>query len=241
MARDLRSRYRRSFLGPAWAILQPVMLMAVFAMIRQFVAIPSDGTPYIIFSYSALVPWTFLSKATLNAGSSVMSNASIIKKIALPREILPLAMVVTAAFDLLMSGLVLIGMMLWFRVPIGWSLFWLPILIVMTGGLAMGIGMLLAALGTFKQDILLVGNFFIQLWLYISPIIYPISSVPDHWRPLYILNPLVGIIEGFRNVLVKGFSPDFMLLGWSLLGILFIWVIAHPIFRKMSQYFADVL
>lgn len=241
ISRDIRARYRRSFLGPAWAIIHPFMLMVVFTVIRGIVDIPSDGVPYVIFSYSALVPWTFFSKAVQTGGASIMNNANIIKKIAIPREILPLAAVMTAAFDLLMSGVVLAGMMLWFRIPVNWSLLWVPVLIVMTGVLAMGIGMLLAALGTFKRDFLLAGNFLMQLWLYISPIIYPMSSVPERWRHLYIVNPMVGILEGFRAVLIKARMPDFGLLAWSMAGIGIVWIIAQPIFRRMSQYFADVL
>ncbi len=241
VARDIRARYRRSFLGPAWAIIHPFMLMVVFTIVRGIINIPSDGVPYVIFSYSALVPWTFFSTATQMCGSSIMSNASIIKKIAIHLEILPLTAVMTAAFNLLMSGLVLMGMMMWFRTPTGWALLWIPFLVLLTGLLAMGVGMLLAALGTFKRDFLMAGNFLMQLWLYISPIIYPMSSVPEDWLPFYVLNPMVGIIEGFRNVLIQGNRPDLRLLTWSILGIGIVWIIAHPIFRRMSQYFADVL
>ncbi len=239
--RDIRVRYRRSFLGPAWAIIQPLMLMVVFTIIRGIVTIPSDGVPYVIFSYSALVPWMFFSKATQACGASIISNASIIKKIDIPREILPLAAVLTAAFDLLMSGLVLVGMMIWFRVPVNETLLWIPVLVLMTGMLAMGIGMFLSAFGTFKRDFLMASGFLIQLWLYVSPIIYPISSVPEQWRSLYELNPMVGILEGFRTVLVKGVSPNLNLLMVSVFGMCIVWIIAHPLFRKMSQYFADVL
>ena len=241
VSRDLRGRYRRSILGPAWAIIQPLFLMVVFTIIRGFVNIPSEGMPYVIFSYSALVPWMFFSKAVGDCGPSIMSNAGILKKMAVPREVFPLAAVLTAAFDLVMSGLVLAGMMFWFRVPVGWSLLWAPVLVLMTGTLALGLGMFLAALGTFKRDFLMAGGFLMQLWLYASPIIYPISSVPEQWRGLYVLNPMVGILEGFRAVLVKGTVPDLGLLTWSLLGIVVAWVVAWPLFRSMSQYFADVL
>ena len=119
VSRDVRGRYRRSILGPAWAIIQPLFLMVVFTIIRGFVDIPSEGVPYVIFSYSALVPWTFFSSAVSACGPSIMGNAGILKKMAVPREVFPLAAVLTAAFDLLMSGLVLAGMMVWFRVPVG--------------------------------------------------------------------------------------------------------------------------
>jgi lipopolysaccharide transport system permease protein len=241
VSRDVRGRYRRSILGPAWAIIQPLFLMVVFTFIRGIVNIPSEGVPYVIFSYSALVPWTFFSSAVSNCGPSIMGNAGILKKMAVPREVFPLAAVLTAAFDLLMSGLVLAGMMLWFRVPVGWLLLWVPVLVLMTGTLALGVGMFLAAFGTFKRDFLMAGGFLMQLWLYVSPIIYPVSSVPERWRGLYVVNPIVGILEGFRAVLIKGAAPDLGLLAWSLLGIVVAWAVAWPLFRYMSQYFADVL
>lgn len=160
---------------------------------------------------------------------------------AVPREVFPLAAVLTATFDLLMSGLVLTGMMVWFQLPVGWPWLWVPVLLFMTGALAMGIGMFLAALGTFRRDFLLARGFFMQLWLYVSPIIYPISSVPERWRGLYVMNPMVGILEGFRAVLVKGVAPDPDMLGWSLVGIMVAWIAGWPLYRYMSQYFADAL
>ncbi len=241
VSRDVRARYRRSILGPLWAIIQPLFLMVVFTILRGFVDIPSEGIPYPIFSYSALVPWTFFSTAVNNSGPSIMSNAGILKKMAVAREIFPLAAVLTAGFDLLMSGLVLAGMMIWFHVPVGWSLLWLPLLIVLTGLLALAVGMFLAALGTFKRDFLLAGTFLMQLWLYATPIIYPLSSVPERWRVFYVLNPMVGLLEAFRSILARGVAPDLELLAWALPGIALAWLVSWPFFRVMSQYFADVL
>lgn len=241
VSRDVTARYRRSVLGPAWALIQPVFLMTVFTVLHTFVEIPSDGVPYVIFSYTALVPWTFFATAINGGGASIMGNAGIIKKIAVPRVVFPLAAALTAAFDLAMSGLVLAAMMLWFRVPIGLSLMWVPVLVGMTAALALSVGMLLAAVGTFKRDFLFAGGFLVQLWLYMSPIIYPLSSVPARWRDVYVLNPMVGILEGFRAVLIRGTVPNLELLGWSALGIAAAWAVAWPTFRIMSQYFADVL
>ena len=241
VSRDITARYRRSLLGPAWAILQPLILMVLFTMIRRFVAIPSDGMPYAIFSYSALVPWTFFSNAVNQCGPSVVSNAGIVKKMAVAREVFTAAAVVTALFDLLMSGLVLAVMMVWFQVPVGWSLLWLPVLVLLTALLALAVGMGIASLGTFKRDLVFAAPFVMQLWLYATPVIYPISSVPERWRSLYVLNPMAGIIEGFRSVLVKGLMPDLGLLAWSVMGIGLIWALTWPLFRFMSQYFSDAL
>jgi lipopolysaccharide transport system permease protein len=239
--RDVTARYRRSVLGPAWAIIQPLVLMVLFTMIRGFVDIPSEGVPYIIFSYSALVPWTFFSNAVNLSGPSIYSNGAIIKKIALPREVFPLAAVVTALFDFAMASLVLVGMMLWFRVPVGWLLLWLLPLVVLTALLAFAVGMGVAALGTFRRDVILATPFLMQFWLYATPIIYPLSSVPERWRTLYMLNPTVGLIESFRNVLVKGMAPPAEALVWSALMTALALAVAWPLFRSLSQYFADVL
>lgn len=239
--RDVKARYRRSFLGPLWAVIQPFFLMVVFTAIRGFVDIPSDGIPYPIFSFSVLVPWTFFATGVTQAGPSVLSNAGILKKMAVPREIFPLAAILTAAFDMLMAGLVLAGMMLWYRVPVGWSLLWLSVLVGLTGLFAWGMGMCLAALGVFRRDFLLAGGFLMQLWLYATPIIYPLSSVPEQWRTLYCLNPMVGLLEGFRSILARGLAPDLGLLLLALPGIALALLVGWPLFRTMSQYFADVL
>ena len=241
VSRDIRGRYRRSFLGPLWAIIRPVFMMVVFTVLRGIVKIPSDGIPYPIFSFSVLVPWTFFTAAVNTCGPCVLTNGSIMKKLAVEREVFPVTAVVTAGFDLLMSGIVLVGLMAWFRVPVGWSLLWVFPLLLMTALLALGCGMFLAALGTFRRDFLMAGGFAMQLWMYATPIIYPLSSVPLQWQFLYILNPMVGILEGFRSVLAKGDVPDPTLLGCAMPGILVAVLIGWPLYRKMSQYFADVL
>lgn len=239
--RDVTARYRRSVLGPAWAILQPLVLMVLFTMIRGFVNIPSDGVPYVIFSYSALVPWTFFSNAVTQSGPSIYSNGGIIKKMALPREVFPLAAVVTAFVDFVMASIVLVGMMLWFRVPLSWTVLWVAPLLLLTATLAFAVGMGIAALGTFKRDFIIVAPFLMQFWMYATPIIYPLSSVPERLRTLYMLNPMVGVIEGFRNVLAKGIPPSPEALGWGALMTVLVLAVSWPIFRYMSQYFADVL
>ncbi len=239
--RDIASRYRRSLLGLLWAVLQPLLLMVVFTFLRAVVDIPSDGIPYVIFSYAALVPWTFFANAVNRAGSSILANAPLIKKSPVSREIFPLAALATALFDFCMSGIVLAGMMFYFRVQVGASLLWLPVLVALTCALAFGIGMFIAALGCFRQDFIFAASFGLQLWLYATPVIYPVSSVPQSWQWSYRLNPMVGIIEGFRNVLIKNMPPDTTLLSLSLLVTVCVLVLVWPIFRKCATYFADVL
>lgn len=239
--RDIRARYRRSLLGPFWAILQPVMLMLVFTALSGVLDVPSDGIPYAVFSYSVLVPWTFFANIISRAAPSIIGNATLIKKIRLSRELFPAVVVVTAAFDALMAGLVLAVLMLWYAIPLGVWLLWLPLLVVLVGLFGLAVGMFLAALGVYRRDFLQINGFFLQLWMYLTPIIYPLEQVPERWQALYKLNPMVGLLEGFRSVLARGQSPDLGLLAWSLPGIALALLVAWPLFRFTSRYFADAL
>ena len=241
VCREITTRYRRSILGPLWAIIQPLILMVVFTLLRGVIKIPSDGVPYIIFSYSALVPWTFFTNSINRCGPSILSNGSLIKKIDMPREVFPLSAIVTSFFDFMMSGIVLVGMMVYFKVEFSLMLLWLPILLLTTSVLAFGIGIFIASVGCFKRDIIIATPFIAQIWLFATPVIYPTSSVPQKWIWLYKINPMVGIIEGFRNVLVKGQSPNLELLFYSLVITLFVLLFSWPLFRWLSQYFADMM
>ncbi len=239
--RDVAARYRRSWLGLGWAVLQPLVLMVLFSLLRNFISIPSDGLPYMVFSYTALIPWTFLTSSIHTCGSSIISNATVIKKVAIPREVFPLAAVVTALFDMIIAGLILAGMLFWFRIEISWNLLWLPALILLTAGLAFGAGMFVAGFGTFRHDFILLTPFVLQGWLYLTPVIYPLSAVPEGWRTLYALNPMVGLIEGFRNVILQASPPPITELSYSAGVIVLMMMLAWPLFRWLSQYFADVL
>lgn len=239
--REITTRYRRSILGPMWAIIQPLVLMVVFSLLRGVIDIPSDGVPYIIFSYSALVPWTFFTSSINRCGPSILSNGSLIKKIDIPREVFPLSAIATSFFDFMMSGIVLAGMLLYFKVPFTSMLLWLPILLLTTSILAFAIGMFIASIGCFKRDIIIATPFIIQIWLFATPVIYPTSSVPEKWMWLYKINPMVGIIEGFRNVLIKGQCPNMELLVYALIITSVCLVVAWPLFRWLSQYFADMV
>jgi lipopolysaccharide transport system permease protein len=241
VSRDIRARYRRSLLGPTWAILQPLMLMVVFTLLRGVLDVESGDIPYVIFSYSALMPWTFFANSVSRAGPSILGNANIIKKIRVSRELFPVVAITTAAFDAAMAGMVMAGFMVWYKVPVNLNLLWLLPLTFLTAIFAMGIGMFFAALGVYRRDFLQVNGFVLQLWLYATPIIYPIDRISDKWRDLYQLNPMVGILEGFRDVLARGQSPDLGLLLWGLPVIVLVLLISVPLFRYASRYFADVL
>lgn len=241
VVRDVTSRYRRSSLGMWWAFIQPLVLMLLFNMLRGFVDIPSDGVPYILFSYTGLVPWTFFTNAIAACGPSIIQNAEIIKKISMPREVFPLAAVFATLFDFAMSSIILALLLIWYEVSIGLVILWIPVLLVLMVGTSFAIGILIAGLGTFRKDFIFATPFLTQAWLFITPVIYPLSSVPESWRSFYMLNPMVGIIEGFRSVLIKGQSPEMQPMVLSAVMMVVIMGLSWPLFRKLSDYFADVL
>ncbi|MDM8515631.1 ABC transporter permease [Desulfobacterales bacterium HSG16] len=240
-AREIKGRYRRSLLGPFWAVLQPLFYMVIFTFIRGMLDIPSDGIPYVVFTYSVLVPWTFFSNVVARCAPSIMANASLVKKISIRREVFPAASIITAFLDFLIASIILVLMMIWFEVPLSLNLLWVPVLMVLTASLALGIGLGASALGTYKQDISMVLPFVMQFWILATPIMYPLSKVPLSWLPYYRLNPMVGLIDAYRNVLIKAIPPDLTLLLISVVELILIWAVALTLFRKMSRYFADVL
>ena len=239
--RDVTSRYRRSSLGMWWAFLQPLILMLLFNMLRGFVNIPSDGIPYVLFSYSGLLPWTFFTNSVAACGPSITTNAEIIKKIALPREVFPLAAVTATLFDFVMSSVVMALLMIYYKVSVGVAILWLPLLIVIMSLTSFAVGIFIAGLGTFRKDFIFATPFLTQAWLFITPVIYPLSSVPQEWQFYYMLNPMVGIVEGFRSALLMAQAPAFEPLMMSAVMTMILLGISWPMFRRLSGYFADVL
>jgi lipopolysaccharide transport system permease protein len=215
--------------------------MVVFSLIGSILGISSEGAPYTIFSFAALVPFTFFTTAVRSSSASILGNASILKKMAVPREIFPAAEVITAMIDFAISGVILLAMMVFYQIGITIHILWLPVLVLITAILAWGVGIGFAALGTYRRDFIMGVGFGLQMLTYATPIIYPLSDVPEEWRSLYVLNPLVGLIENYRNILIKGSPPDLNLLLISIVITILVCAIAWPLFRLMSQYFADVL
>jgi lipopolysaccharide transport system permease protein len=243
-AQGIRGRYTRSILGPLWGVINPVFSMVVFTFIQGFVNIPSDNIPYPIFAYSALLPWTFFASALQGGGGSLMGAGGILRKNPVAREVFVLVAIMNALYDLLISGVIMVGLMVWFRVPVGWPLLCLPALVLLTALLAFAMGMLLAAFGTFKQDFFQISGYAMKGWFMATPVIYAMSAVEQKWPQwvwLYKLNPMVGIIEAFRDVLIRNVWPDPALLAWGLPVTALALLIAWPLFRHAARYFADVL
>lgn len=239
--RDFKGQYRRALLGPFWAILQPVAYVLLFTFLRGVFNISSQGVPYPVFAFSALLPWTFFANVVVRCGPSISSNGSILKKIAVPQAVFPLSATLASLVDFLLAALVLAGLLVWYATPLTHHLLWLFPMLLLTGMLALGLGLAVSAVGAFRRDVLLATPFAMQLWLLATPVMYPFSQVPDHWTGLMSFNPMTGIVDGFRTVLVLGQAPDPHLLSISLLVTLAIWLVAWPLFRYLSRYFADSL
>jgi len=239
--RDVKTRYAQSILGVGWAIVQPVFSMIVFTIIFGNLAkVDSEGVPYAIFSYTALVPWTYFSSSLTSASGSLINSKNLITKIYFPRLVIPLAPVIGKLIDFGISFLILIGLMLWFGViPTIWSLM-IPVFVILMMLTAAGVGMWLTALSIQYRDISYGAGFFIQLLLYGSPVIYATSIIPEKYQILYALNPMVGVIEGFRAALLGT-----RLMPWNLIGVGSLMAVAFFLsgalyFRSMERYFADV-
>lgn len=239
--RDIKTRYSQSILGIGWAVIQPVFSMIVFTIVFGNLAkINSEGVPYAIFSYTALVPWTFFSSSLSSASGSLISSKNLITKVYFPRLIIPISPVLAKMLDFGISFLILIGLMFWFGVkPTIWSLM-IPLFILLMMLTAAGVGMWLTALSIQYRDINYGSNFFIQLLMYASPVIYPASSIPEKYQMIYAINPMVGVIEGFRAALLgtRSMPWEYLIIG-SIMAVVF-FISGALYFRSMERYFADV-
>jgi lipopolysaccharide transport system permease protein len=240
--RDLKVRYKQTVIGIGWVILQPVTAMLIFTIIfGNFAQVPSDGLPYPIFAYSALLPWTYFAGALHRGIVSVVADAHLVSKIYFPRLILPLAGTVSGLVDFAVSFIVLLGMMVWFNIMPIWGIWLVPLFLLVALLTALAAGLWLSALNVRYRDIGYTMPFVIQVWMFLSPVVYPVSIVPQKWRLLYSLNPMVGVIEGFRWALLGKHSPDFGVMAVST-GAVFILLLGGLIFFKnMEETFADVV
>jgi len=240
--RDVKVRYKQTVLGAIWAIIQPFFTMIVFALFFGKLAnMPSDGIPYPIFSYSALVPWTYFAGALTLSGNSLVSNAHLLTKVYFPRVVIVASSTLSGLIDFAIASLLLLAMMAYFHVqPTWYNLLW-PVLIIPLVILATGVGMILAALNVKYRDIKYAIPFGTQLWLFITPIIYPTTLVPEKFRWVIALNPLTGIIEAFRATILPSRQVDWQLLSISLLITLFVFIIGLIYFQKTDRIFADIV
>jgi lipopolysaccharide transport system permease protein len=238
--RDIKVRYKQTALGVAWAILQPVMTMLLFSLFfGRLAKMPSDGIPYPLFVYTALVPWMFFSSGITQSSGSLVENASLLKKVYFPRLAVPIASVVSGSVDFLCSFVVLIAMMLYYGIVPSLAVLWLPFFLILACTAALGVGLWLSALNVQYRDVRYVIPFLTQLWLFATPIAYPSSLLSEPLRTLYGLNPMVGVVEGFRWALLgTETSPGPMLLVSSLASVVLM-ITGAFYFRRMEVTFSD--
>ncbi len=240
--RDIKVRYKQTVLGGLWAVLQPFVTMVVFSLFfGSLIKVPSEGVPYPIFSYSALVPWTYFSGALILTGNSLVGNSNLLTKVYFPRVALPVSAVLGGLLDFGIASLLLVGMMVYYNVQPGWALLLWPFLVFLLVLLAIGVGMIIASLNVKYRDIKYALPFVIQLWLYITPIIYPTSIIPERFQGLLALNPLTGIIESFRSIILPGRSVDWRLLSISSAISITLFCVGLIYFRKTERGFSDII
>jgi len=240
-ARDIKVRYKQTVLGAAWAILRPFLTMLIFSVVFGTLAkMPSDGFPYPVFVYAALLPWTFFATAISTSGQSLVGSTHLVSKVYFPRLIIPLSSIGAGLIDLLISTGILLLMMLWYGV--GWSmnLFAAPILLMAVIFIALGVGTLLSALTVAYRDFTHLTPFVVQIWMYVTPVIFPVSLVPQRWQWLLYLNPMTGLVEGFRAAFL-GKAFDLPGLGISFAMAVVIFVVGVAYFEKVERRFADII
>jgi len=247
-------RYKQAYLGILWAVLKPIMLMLVFTLVKGFVGIETEGLPYPLITFAALIPWVFFQESVSEGVNSVTSNATLIKKIYFPREVFPLTAMVTKMVELLISFAILAAMMVYYRVVPSIYTLWIPVLILYTMIVALTISFFGAAMNVYYRDIAQAIPIALSLLMYGSPVIYPLSLVQKkllveqaagEWSnslyTLYTLNPLVGIIDGFQTALIKASQPDFTVIYPGLALILAILPFSYWFFKRAENWFADVI
>jgi lipopolysaccharide transport system permease protein len=240
--RDLKVRYKQTALGAAWAIIQPVLTMAVFSIFfGKLAGVPSDGIPYPIFTYVALVPWTFFANGLNHASNSLVGSANLLKKVYFPRLTIPIATVLAGVVDFALAFLVLAGMMVAYGIGVTLHLLWLPLFLLLAIVTALGVGLWLAALNVQYRDVRYVLPFLTQFWLFATPIAYSSSMLQEPWRTLYGLNPMVGVVEGFRWALLGADTqPGRIVIASSVVAVLML-ISGTIFFRRMERTFADVV
>ncbi len=240
--RDIKVRYKQTVLGAAWAIIQPVSTMVVFSLFfGKLARIPSDGIPYPIFAYAALVPWSFFANGLNQSSNSVVGSANLIQKVYFPRLVVPISGVISGALDFVLAFMVLLGMMLIYGIVPTLNILYLPFLVLLSLATALGVGLWLSALNVQFRDVRYTVPFLTQFWLFATPIAYPSSLLSEPWRTLYGINPMVGVVEGFRWALLGTDTAPGPIIIVSSCAAMLALITGAFYFRRMERTFADVV
>lgn len=241
-AREIKARYKQSILGYFWVLLNPFFQMVVMALIFSVVMkIPSQGIPYPVFLYVGLLPWNLLSKSLESATNSLVNNAALIKQIALPRELFVISTILAKLVDFFLATTVLILFMVYYQTGISTNLLWCIVILLIQMIFTLGLGLLLAALNLFYRDIQYLLGLILVLWMYLTPVIYPLDIVPENYQFIFKLNPMAIIINAYRQAVFGQTAVDYASLGWTALAAIGILLISYRIFKKLEGLFADVV
>lgn len=240
--REIKIRYKQTAIGASWVLLQPLITMLIFtAIFGRMAKMPSDGIWYPAFTLTALLPWAYFSQAITRSGASLVSSANLVTKVYFPRILLPLSMVVSPLIDFALSLLLLFGLLLYAGIPLTWKVLTLPLFVLVAMLTALGVGLILSTANVKYRDVGHAIPFLIQVWMFLSPIVYPVSLVPERWKLLYGLNPMAGVIEGFRWALLGKAAPDPVIMGASIVMFAGVLIAGFAYFNKMERDFADVI
>jgi lipopolysaccharide transport system permease protein len=240
--REVKSRYSQSLFGAGWAVAQPLATMAVFTLVFSRLAqMPSGGAPYPLFAFAALVPWFFFSNSVASGTMSLVTYRNIVTKTYFPREIVPLAQVASRLVDLAATSSLFVILLVYYGAGVSRWMALAPLFVLLLILFALGVALATSALNVFYRDVSPVVQISLQLWLYLTPVAYPLSAVPERYRTLFMLNPLTGVVEGLRSVLVFGREPDWLITGVAAGLILTLFVTALVLFKRAEKYFADVI
>lgn len=240
--RDIKVRYKQTALGAAWAVLQPMAAMLVFSVFfGRLVKVPSDGLPYPLFAFAALVPWTFFANGLNQSSNSLVGSANLLKKVYFPRLAIPLATVLAGVVDFLLAFIVLLGMMAFYRVTPTINILWIPLLLLLAFVTCLGAGLWMSALNVKYRDVRYIVPFLVQIWLFATPVAYPSSLLREPWKTVYGLNPMVGVIEGFRWALLGTNTAPGLMVAASALASVVLLISGAFYFRHMEKQFADIV
>ena len=240
--RDIQVRYTQSILGIAWALIQPVVMMLVFTLIfSTLLKVPSEGVPYPVFSYSALVFWTFFQGSLSRAIPSLQANEGLMTKIYFPREFFPISSVLSGMFDLVIAFLIFLILMAYYHTPFTLNMFYVVPLLVIQTLFTIGVCLFASALSVYYRDVNYALGLIVQVWMYATPIIYPMNSIPERFWKFYLLNPMTGLTESYRDVLAKGSPPQLSYVGIAAAGAVILFMLGYFYFKRIEMSFADVV
>ena len=240
--RAVRVKYKQAFMGIGWAVAVPLAQVVMFTLVFSvFAKVPSEGIPYPIFAYAALLPWTFFSSGISSAVGSIVGNASLITKVRMPTEVFPFGEIIARGVDLGISSIIFFGLMVIYQVPLNVQVLWLVPLLAIQVLLMVSLSLFLSAIAVFYRDVSFAIPLVMQMWMFVSPVAYPISIVPERYLRLYMLNPMVSIMDGYRKAVLHATIPDVGRLGWIFLVAIVMLVLSYWFFKAQEGKFADLV